>query len=90
MIKSIPFEVIRRDDGRLALSVNAGLIEYEPKSLRLHPQGLMVEGNGPKQRTIIACKEADVLAAFARDKLLRLYEFSRGGLFAAHGLPMVA
>jgi hypothetical protein len=89
-IASIPFEIIRRGDGRVALSVNAGRIPYEPRTLQEHPQGLMVQGASREERTLLACRETDVLSAFRKDKLMRLYEFSPVGLFASHALPRVA
>ena len=86
----IPFEVLRRADGRVALSVNAGTLAFSPQRLQAHARGLVVCGARRADRALICCRDGDVWARLQAQRALRLYEFSSMGLMASHLLRLDA
>lgn len=77
---SIPYEIIRRNDGAVALSCNAGLLPAAPASLRLggHACSLLSE-RGVAMADLVALPEADRQQIVAQ-RGVHFFEACSGGL----------
>lgn len=101
VIKPIAYEILRRDDGMVAISTNAGLIDFEPGFIRIRHGNVFVHeqearpGQPETRQEDLRAVElvdvgGDVIERAVRDKVLRLFEFASFGLTGAHTLAVVA
>lgn len=90
---ALPYEILRRADGLVALSMNVGLIEFAPAWVtRVGADDLLIEGAAsaasPPFMGLLRKVPSDVLASIDQNRSLRLYEFSAMGPFKAHVLSL--
>lgn len=86
---AIPYEILRRDDGEMALSASVGLIKIRPRVMKVEGDDLVVLPD-PKakeaspladgQTSVLMKKIPDDLKAFVKSKRkMSLLEFSVDG-----------
>ncbi len=84
----IPYEILRRTDGAMALSVSVGSIPFEPSQISLGKvDGLIFSADG-KECVCLCALPPDVMAYVALKGGLPLLEFGPLGLFASHALVL--
>lgn len=96
-IKPIAYEILRRNDGMVAISVNSGLIDFEPGSVRIRKGSVFVQEKlNPKnvgvtdQRAIeLVDVGVDVLERMGAERCLRLFEFASFGMTGQHTLGLI-
>lgn len=93
-IHPIAYEILRRDDGMLAMSVNAGLIDFEPGAIRIRKGSVFVLEKMPparlERRTVeLAAVGDEVIGRVVSEKFLRLFEFASFGMTGAHRLELL-
>lgn len=94
---SLPYEVLRRDDGAVAIAINAGAMGFEPAFWELARQLNVSEGIsnrvdlrllGPAGDCCQLCDmPADVCSAITATRTVRLYEFAVTGLLSRRDVP---
>lgn len=83
---AIPYEILRRNDGVMALSVNAGLIGFKPAHFHME-NGCAIITSLERRSTVTLVNIAkDAALFFSKTKLVRLYEFNAAGIHQAHRL----
>lgn len=88
-ITALPYEILRRDDGRCALSINAGLIDFVPNHVIALEDDFVVLGLDKRPNFKLCKVPQDVRDRLTQDGHVSLFEFVSTGLFAAHRLHMV-
>lgn len=88
-ITALPYEILRRDDGRIALSLNAGLIDFDPQYVAVQQEDFVVF-DADRHPKVKLCQVAqDVRDRLSQDGYVTIFEFVSGGIFAAHRLKMM-
>lgn len=88
-ITALPYEILRRDDGRLALSVNAGLIDFDPQYAAVD-QDDFVLFDADRHPKVKLCQVAqDVRDRLKQDGYVTIFEFVSVGIAASHRLSLI-
>ncbi len=87
-VNPIPYEILRRKDGALAISANAGLITFEPALVRIEGADIKVCGKLPVQQVRIVNPGEDVLSYVQSEGALRFFQFASFGMTGSHILPL--
>lgn len=85
-MKSLYYEILRRDDGVIALSANAGQIDFTPAAVTIEGNNLVLEADTGK--AVLANLSADALDYLRRAGEISFFEFSTLGAHAAHRLVL--
>jgi len=99
-MQSLPYEILRRPDGRCALSVDAGLIPFVPTQATVRPSDenggwdllIATDDEQPNAGSLFCFRSIpdDVRERAAGDGCVLLFEFSRHAPFAAHRLVLAS
>lgn len=87
--RSIPYEILRRSDGKVALSSTKGLMGFAPKKVRILGDDTLEWCNAEHDRCVQMLKvPRDVLMSMAVNRSVRLYEFAPTGQPLGHVVAM--
>ena len=87
---AIPYEILRRSDGLVALSCNAGLMPKEPFGVILHPGKITVMSDKDTPMVILNGVPPADLTTLYKQKKLYFIEAMRQGIFSEKEIPVLA
>lgn len=88
--RSVPYEILRRSDGMLALSITLGHLGFKPSQMLANEHGsLLVNDESLINVAIFNLLPKDVLNWILEKNHIRLYEFSSQGDIFGHDLHTV-
>lgn len=88
-ITALPYEILRRDDRRTALSLNAGLIDFTPYYVAVDQDDFVIF-DADRHPKVKLCKVSqDVRDRLSQDGFILLFEFVNVGIVASYRLGLV-
>lgn len=95
--RGIAYEVLRRNDGVTAVSVNVGVLPFVPASSALKLSrdrggdlALLLRGKAMSESAVLLGFPKDVAQQALTRKSVWLFEFGPAGLAASHEVPLEA
>ena len=88
-VYAIPYEILRRDDGVVALSCNAGLLIKAPGGLWLHPDSVTVTDTDLQPMALLRGMPVKDLVALERQQQVFFIEALRSGIFSEKLIPVL-
>ncbi len=87
---AIPYEILRRQDGAIALSCSAGLLSRPPKKALIRGADLVLEDAAGVELALLPNMAGDVFEHFTRQPKIPFFESLRTGILQAHWITLRA
>lgn len=87
---AIPFEILRRQDGAIALSCSAGLLGRPPQKALIRGEDLVLEDAAGVELALLPNMAGDVFEHFTRQPQIPFFESLRTGILQAHWITLRA
>lgn len=88
-MKPVAYEILRKEGGDVALSVNAGLLNFEPAKCWLMQDVLVVANALGASAVTLLQLPADVLTYLEENTSLPFFEFATFGVFKSCDLTIL-
>ncbi len=90
--QSIPYEILRRADGAVALSANAGEIEFSPTCVVVENNDLLLRGSAGPSLQVVRLRDvpADVHLVLQKTSKVPFLAFTGAGRYLPSMLELVS